>query len=55
MIHDRKRLLEVIEEIVDWTVDRRRTLIAEIGAAFGEQAAEQIRTGLTEFWSARKG
>ncbi|WP_445376118.1 DUF7696 family protein [Paraburkholderia phenoliruptrix] len=53
MINDPQRLREVIEEISEWPLDRRRRYIASIGQAFGEAAAQQIRDGLTRLWAER--
>lgn len=55
MIADQQRLLEVIEEIAEWPLDRRRRYIFDIGQAFGEAASEQIKTALTAAWEKRKG
>lgn len=54
MIHDPQRLREVIDEISEWPLDRRRRYIASIGQAFGEAAAQQIRDGLKALWEKRK-
>lgn len=54
MIHDPQRLREVIDEISEWALDRRRRYIASIGQAFGEAAAQQIRDALTAKWTKRK-
>jgi hypothetical protein len=54
MIGDERRLAEVIDEISEWPLDRRRRYIASIGQAFGEAAAQQIRDALTANWAKRK-
>lgn len=54
MIHDPIRLQEVIDEIVDWTIEKRRAYIASIEKAFGPAASEQIKQGLTALWQERK-
>jgi hypothetical protein len=54
MIRDPVRLQEVIGEISEWPLDRRRQYIASIGQAFGEAAAQQIRDGLKALWENRK-
>jgi hypothetical protein len=53
MIHNPTRLAEVLTEIADWPLDRRRAYISEIEAAFGIEAAEQIRKGLAALWETR--
>jgi hypothetical protein len=54
MISDPERLLEVVEEIMSWSLQERRDYIANIAKAFGQQAAQQIRDALTELWRLRK-
>ncbi|MEX3914849.1 hypothetical protein AB4Y43_01195 [Paraburkholderia sp. BR10872] len=51
MIHDPARLAEVIDEIIDWTLEQRRSYIANLERAFGPAAAQQIRDALTERWN----
>lgn len=50
MIRDPIRLQEVIDEIVDWTLGKRREYLAALEQAYGQEAADQIRTALTERW-----
>lgn len=50
MIHDPERLREVIEEIAEWSLQQRRQYITEISKVFGEDAAQQLKDGLIEFW-----
>ena len=54
MIHDAARLNEVLEEIADWPLEKRRELIRQIGEAQSEAAANQIREGLKRLWEAKK-
>jgi hypothetical protein len=54
LIHNPMRLHEVIDEISEWPLDRRRQYIASIGQAFGEAEAQQIRDGLKALWEKRK-
>lgn len=53
MIHDPQRLREVLEEIAEWPLDKRRRYIDQIGRANGEAAAEQIKAGLKRLWAER--
>lgn len=55
MIRDPKRLQEVIEEITEWTLQRRREYLADVRKAFGEAAERQLKDGLTGFWNDRRG
>lgn len=55
MIHDRRRLDEVLHEIADWPLEKRRELIRQIGAGQGEPEANQIREGLKRIWEAKQG
>ncbi|HEX7911747.1 MAG TPA: hypothetical protein VF534_27150 [Paraburkholderia sp.] len=54
MIHNETRLREVLEEIAGWDLAKRRAYIADMGKAFGPEAAEQIKQGLKELWGNRK-
>ena len=54
MIHDAEALRTLLEEIAEWTLEQRRQYIADLGKAFGSNAAEQIKQGLTELWTERK-
>lgn len=54
MIADPARLREVLEEISDWPLERRRAYIEEIEAAFGQEAASQIKEALQALWTERK-
>lgn len=54
MIHDPARLQEVIDEISEWPLDRRRRYIAEMESAFGKAASEQIKAALQAAWDQRK-
>jgi hypothetical protein len=53
MIGDMERLTEVIDEIEYWSLQQRRQYLASLQNAFGKAAADQIRDGLTQIWSAR--
>ncbi|WP_188130766.1 hypothetical protein [Paraburkholderia panacisoli] len=55
MIADPKRLHEVLEEIADWTIDRRREYLADMRKVFGEAAERQLKDGLTGYWKERRG
>jgi len=54
MIHDARRLNEVIDEISQWTLVERRQYINEISNAFGPASAQQIKDALTARWAAAK-
>lgn len=54
MIYSRRRLREVLEEISEWDLPKRREYIADLGKAFGEESAQQIRDGLTNLWNERQ-
>lgn len=45
-----KELAEVLAEISEWSLQQRRDYIASIEAAFGKEAADQIRQGLKALW-----
>lgn len=51
MIRDPIRLQEVIDEIIDWTLGKRREYLAALEQAYGPEAAEQIKTALTARWN----
>lgn len=53
VIHDPVRLNEVIDEIEGWSLQERRSYIANLERAFGPAAAQQIRDALTERWQKR--
>jgi hypothetical protein len=54
MIGDEGRLEEVIDEISEWPLARRRRYIAEMESAFGKAASEQIKAALQAAWDQRK-
>ena len=54
MIHDEKRLREVIEEIAEWDLQARRDYLAAMRKAFGPEAEQQLKEALTTFWKDRQ-
>jgi hypothetical protein len=54
MIYSRRRLREVLEEIAEWSLERRRQFIADIEKAFDAKSAQQLKDGLVELWRERK-
>jgi hypothetical protein len=54
MIDDKAQFESVIQEIADWTLERRRCYIAEIEKAFGQESAQQIKDGLIAYWDKRQ-
>lgn len=53
MIGDEGRLGEVIEEIAEWPLEKRRRYIQQIESASGKEAANQIRAELKRIWEQR--
>lgn len=53
MIGDEGRLGEVLEEIAEWDLAKRRRYISQIETANGTTAAEQLRKGLKWMWEAK--
>jgi RNase P protein component len=54
VIYSRRRLREVLDEISEWNLDRRRQYIADIEKEFGSKSAQQLKDGLTELWKRKK-
>lgn len=50
MIYSRRRLREVLEEISEWSLERRRQYLADIEKAFDAKSAQQLKDGLMEMW-----
>lgn len=53
MIRDPIRLQEVVDEITDWTLGKRREYLAALEQAYGPAAAQQIRDALTARWQTK--
>lgn len=53
MIRDPTRLAEVIDEIIDWTLEQRRSYIASLEKAYGPAASQQIKDALSARWQNR--
>lgn len=54
MIHDAKRLHEVIEEIAEWDLQARRDYLAVMRKVFGPESEQQLKEALTTFWKDRQ-
>lgn len=53
MIHDPQRLQEVVEEVSEWPLEKRRDFLENIDAAFGRQSVDQLKDALRANWDKR--
>jgi hypothetical protein len=54
IIEDEKRLRELLEEVAEWPLQKRRDYLEAMQKWFGPEAAQQIKDGLTKLWQERK-
>jgi hypothetical protein len=47
------RLLEVVEEIANWSLRERQEYIAEIEKADGKDEANRLKQSLKDFWAGK--
>jgi len=45
-----EEVVEIVDEIVNWSLEQRRAYIASLERAFGPAAAQQIKDALSERW-----
>jgi len=54
VIYSRRRLREVLDEISEWSLERRRQFITDIEKAFDAKSAQQLKDGLIDLWKRKQ-
>lgn len=53
MIPTGQPLIDLIEEIADWSLEERRAYISSIEREYGADEAGRLKDALTEYWKKR--